>query len=101
MAIEATRSSLVVLDPTTPPLPVSARMAGRPDTLNGKVIGLLGNNKRNAAELLDQLEKLLSERYEFATVVRRAKKDVTRPCPQEIVDDLVAQCDLVVTAIGD
>ncbi len=101
MVVEATKPVLTVLDPTAPPLPIDARMAGRPESLNGKVLGLLDNHKRNASDLLDKVQDLLSERYEFAKVVRRSKMDVSRPCPEEIVDDLAAQCDVVITAIGD
>ena len=96
-----TKPGLLVLDPTAPPIPVSARPAGRPDTLNGKVIGLLDNHKRNASLLLDEIEKLLSQQYEFARVVRRSKNDVSRPCPEPTVEDLAAQCDIVITAMGD
>ena len=101
MAEEATKSGLAVLDPTAPPMPVNAKAAPRPDTLDGKVLGMLENNKRNGKELLDALQELLSQQFEFASVVRRGKKDVTSPCPQEIVDDLVAQSDIIITAIGD
>ena len=90
-----------MLDPTSPPLPVDARMAERPDTLNGKVLGLLDNHKLNANNLLDDIERLLSERYEFAEVVRTFKPDVSRPAPSDTLDELIEQCDVVVTAIGD
>ena len=92
---------LAVLDPTSPPLPVDARPANRPETLNGLTLGLLDNHKHNAAELLDEVTEMLSTHYEFASVVRASKSVVSRPCPQEIVEDLVAQCDVVITAIGD
>lgn len=101
MVVEAVRTGLVVLDPTSAPLPVNARMARRPETLNGKVLGLLDNHKRNAAELLDYVHAFISQRYELAGMVRRSKPDVSRPCPQETVNDLAAQCDVLVTAIGD
>ena len=90
-----------ILDPTSPPLPVDARMAERPDSLNGKVLGLLDNNKLNANKLLDEIDRLLSQRYEFADVVRLSKPDVSRTCPTDTMEDLVRQCDVVVTAIGD
>ena len=54
-----------------------------------------------AAAKLDEIERLLSERYEFSDVVRRFKPDVSRPCPTETLEDLSGQGDVVVTAIGD
>ena len=101
MATEVTTAGIVVLDPTTAPLPVDARLAQRPDTLDGKVLGVLSNNKNNASALLDNVYGLLSERYEFSSVIRRSKPDVSRPCPEETVEDLASQCDLIITAIGD
>lgn len=101
MVAEATGTRMVVLDPTSAPLPVDAKLADRPDTLDGKVLGLLDNHKHNASSLLEAVQELLSQRYELAGVVRASKPDVSRPCPSEIIDELVESCDLVVTAIGD
>lgn len=99
--VVASRPGLVVLDPTSPPLPVDARLARRPETLDGKVLGLLDNHKRNAELLLDNVRELLAERYELGGVVKRSKPDVSRPCPDKTVDELAAECDVLVTAIGD
>ncbi|MSQ25670.1 MAG: hypothetical protein EXR49_05280 [Dehalococcoidia bacterium] len=101
MTIEATRMMTTVLDPTAPPAAVYARLAPRPESLNGLRLGLLDNHKRNAAGVLDEIEKLISQRYELASVVRRYKTDVSRPCPEETVADLAAQADAVIIAIGD
>ncbi len=101
MVVQAVKPVLVVLDPTSPPLPVNARLARRPETLNGKRLGLLDNHKRNAAELLEHVQELLSQRYELAGVVKRSKPDVSRPCPEETVKELAAGCDVLITAIGD
>jgi hypothetical protein len=101
MVIEAAEPKLRILDPTAAPIPVDARLADRPDTLNGKTLGLLDNHKRNATKLLDEVQEMLSHRYEFAAVIRRSKPDVSRPCPEEIVAELASTCDIVISAIGD
>ena len=101
MVLETTKPALVILDPTSSPLPANAQLAKRPVTLDGKVLGLLDNHKPNAARLLDEIQELLSQNHEFAGVVRRYKLDVSRPCPEETVEELAAQCDLLITAIGD
>ena len=101
MVTEPDMTRISILDPTSPPLPAEARVAERPDTLNGKVIGLLDNHKHNASELLDSIQEMLSERYEFANVVRRSKHDVSRPCPTDTIEELVKECDVVITAVGD
>ena len=43
-----TMTGLEVLDPTQEAIPQHAVLAPRPDTLDGKVLGLLSNSKRNA-----------------------------------------------------
>ena len=101
MVIEATKARMTVLDPTSAPLPVDAKLADRPDSLNGKVLGLLDNHKNNASKLLDEIHELLAERYDFSQVVRRTKNDVSRPCPKDIVEEMAKTCDVVITAIGD
>ena len=99
MAIAATK--YVLLDPTVDALPDSTILAPRPSDLNGKVVGLLANGKRNSDRLLDALYGLLQDTYEFKDVVRVNKGDSSRPAPQKIVDELVEKCDVVITATGD
>lgn len=96
-----TETRMVILDPTSPPLPVDARLATRPIDLNGKVLGLLNNSKANAAVLLDEVGGLLAERYQFASVIKGSKPNASRPCPEDIVKDFASRCDVLVTSNGD
>ena len=99
MVIEATKFN--ILDPTVEPLPDTTLLAPRPEDLNGKVVGLLSNGKRNASSLLDALYSLLQDTYEFKGVVRLDKGDASRPAPSHIMDELLEKSDLVITATGD
>ena len=99
MVIEATK--LRILDPTVEALPDNTLMATRPADLNGKVVGLLSNGKRNSENLLDALCSLLQDTYELGEVVRSNKGDSSRPAPSAIMDELLEKCDLVITATGD
>ena len=101
MATETTRTGMVILNPTSPPLPVDAKLATRPKDLNGKVLGLLNNSKANAAALLDEVGELLSQRYQFAKVIKSSKPNASTPCPEAIVKELAASCDVLVTSNGD
>ena len=92
---------LEVLDPTQESIPQEAVPAPRPDTLDGKVLGLLSNGKRNSDRLLDVVYSLLQDTYEFGDVVRVNKRDSSRPAPKHIMDELMEKCDLVITATGD
>ena len=96
-----TMSRLEVLDPTQEPIPQDAVLAPRPDTLDGKVLGLLANSKRNADAILQVVHDVLADRYEFARVVSVDKGNASRPCPADIMDGLADECDVVITASGD
>ena len=99
MVIKAAK--MVLLDPTVEALPDNTNMAPRLLDLNGKVLGLLANGKRNSDALLEAVTSLLQDTYEVKEVVRLNKRDVSRPAPQGIIDELVGKCDAVITAIGD
>ena len=96
-----TAERLRVLDPTVQPIPTEGVVAARPETLDGKVIGLLANGKLNSEEILALTQEVLADRYEFKGVVARNKRNASRPCPEEIIDELVEQCDVVITSSGD
>ena len=96
-----TAEKLQALDPTVQPIPADAVVAERPTTLDGKVVGLLANGKLNSEEILALTQEVLADRYEFKAVVARNKRNASRPCPEEIIDELVEQCDVVITSSGD
>ena len=70
-------------------------------SLDGLRIGLLGNTKLNADEILAAIGDLLSERYKLASVIHRRKPTFAVPAPPELVDELVASCDVVLAGVGD
>lgn len=96
-----TAERLRALDPTVQPIPAEGVVADRPETLDGKVIGLLANGKLNSEEILALTQEVLADRYDFKGVVARNKRNASRPCPEEIIDELVEQCDVVITSSGD
>ena len=59
-----------LIDPVVEPARMTASLAPRLAGLDGKRIGLWSNAKINAAELLDEVEGVLRERYAIAGVVR-------------------------------
>ena len=96
-----TATMVEVLDPTVAPIPSSAVRAPRPDTLDGKTVGLLANGKPNADELLELVQEVLSDRYEFKEVVARNKGNASRPCPKDLLEEMAEECDIVITSTGD
>jgi hypothetical protein len=101
MTLETRTAALVVLDPTAEPLPQEAQLAPALDRLAGKRVGLLANGKRNSDRILEDLVGVLFGPDAEPEVVRRTKDNVSRPAAPEIIEELAANCDLVITAIGD
>ncbi len=90
-----------MLDPTGTDDRLDTRMAARDGRLAGRRVGLLANGKPKAGALLRLVGDLLQERHGVAAVVFDDKRDASRPAPAVVLDRLLQQCDLVVTAIGD
>jgi hypothetical protein len=100
MAI-ANEKMLILLDPQTAARPARVTRAPRPADLHGKRVGLLANGKTNSKEFLTALGTLLRERHGAVPLVLVGKPSASRVAPADTLDQLTAQCDAVVTAVGD
>lgn len=91
-----------ILDPTGR---TSARSdtsrAPRPASLRGATIGLLDNTKQNADTFLAEVGALLLERYGAAGVVPLTKTAFALPASDELAEQIVRRCDVLVTGVGD
>jgi hypothetical protein len=94
---------MAILDPTggaARPRPY-LRLATPRAELRGATIGLLENTKHNASLFLDELGKLLVKQYGAAGVVARTKQAFALPVSDELLEELAASCQVVVTGVGD
>ena len=101
MVVEPKSRTITVMDPRAEAVHVDASRAPRPDSLHGKVIGLLDNSKANADNLLRLVADLLKERFEIKDVIFAAKPDSSRPAPVETVESLARESDFAIVAVGD
>jgi hypothetical protein len=102
MAQETSSStSFRVLDPTASQSIATDGMAIRPESLAGMRIGLLTNDKLNAANLLDAVYDVLAERFEVATAYRVNKGDASRPAEPDFLSDFSNEVDVALLANGD
>ena len=76
-------------------------LADRPETLNGSIVGLLANGKRNSEELLEHVYEILNEEHNLGVMIADNKGNASRPCPPELLQDMADKCDIVITASGD
>ena len=70
-------------------------------TLDGVRLGLLGNSKLNADNVLLAVGDLLQERYAIKSVIMRSKPSFGKPAPDDVVDEILRNADVVVTGVGD
>jgi len=96
-----TSETIEVLDPTVLPQKESTLLADRPETLNGSIVGLLANGKRNSEELLEHVYEILNEEHNLGVMIADNKGNASRPCPPELLQDMADKCDIVITASGD
>lgn len=70
-------------------------------SLDGVRLGLLGNSKLNADAVLLAIGDLLAEKYAVQSVFMRSKPTFSKPAPDELIDEIVKNADVVLTGVGD
>jgi len=93
--------SVTVLNPTAGPATRKFRSAPRLDTLNGKVLGAIWNSRVHGDKILNAVAAELKARYGVRDFLLREKPYLGNIAPKEILDELVAKCDAVITGVGD
>ena len=93
---------MILLHPGNPPSDTAAELAPRKyASLDGVRLGLLGNSKLNADNVLNAVGDLLKERYNIVSTIHRTKPSFSHPAPAEIVDEMSKECDVVIAGVGD
>jgi len=94
-------ATYIMLKPTAVGRTIRASLAPGLDTLHGKTVGILSNQKINADEVLEAILAAMQEKYRIARVIKRTKQIQSQPAPSEVMDDLVNLCNAVVHGVGD
>jgi hypothetical protein len=89
----------VYLDPTSERAELSRSLAERPDSLDGKVVGLLDIIKPRGDVFLDRLETLLNDRG--LRTLRFRKPTFTKVAPVDLRHEIATKCDVVIEALAD
>lgn len=92
---------VLLYDPTATRRPEPEKAGVTVATLTGKVVGFIDNAKPNFNHLVDDLADLLVAEYGVKQVIKRRKRSASVPAPDEIVRELVDQCDVVIAGSGD
>ena len=101
MAREPREPTIALLDPRADSMPVVASMAPRPDSLDGKTIGLFNNSKSKASALLRAVAGALGERFAVAEIKEYSKPSAARVASPELLDRIAKEVDIAILATGD
>ena len=76
-------------------------LAPRVSSLEGLRLGVLDNSKWNGGKLLRKTVERLAQEYAFAATRTYTKESFSRTASPEMIAQIVAENDIVITAIGD
>lgn len=92
----------VLVDPAAETAPAKQmQLAARLDTLQGAQIAILDNSKNMVGPLLEEVKKLLQERYGVAGISYYRKKNPSIPTPPDVLKRLAGECAAAVHGVSD
>ena len=101
MALDIPQIEVRVYDPRgvveAEPAPIAARVK----TLAGLKLGVLDNTKWNGNKLLRKVLARLEDEHDFAETNYYRKESFSKVAAPELIAQIAAENDVVVTAIGD
>jgi len=79
------------------PHPIAARVT----SLDGLRLGVLDNTKWNGGKLLRQIVAALEQEITFAKIRFYKKESFSKNAAPELIEQIAAENDVIITAIGD
>ena len=89
----------VLIDPTNEAEPAAREAAARPESLEGKTVGLLDISKARGNIFLDRIEDHLSK--DGVQVLRFSKPTFSKLAPVDLRREIRERCDAVIEALAD
>lgn len=90
-----------ILDPTREAAGSDAAYAKRTGSLQGVRVGLIENTKYNSDNILKRVGEILIRDYGAASYKLYRKRYSSVPAHEEIIQELVEECDVMVAGVGD
>ena len=94
-------SNLKVFDPTTQAKEEKIDFVPRPTSLSNLRMGLVDNSKFNSDKLLIRIAAILEKDYGAKNHIIRRKHNAGVPAHEEIINEFVSDCDIVIAGVGD
>lgn len=102
MADTITVKNVRMVDPTGVSLAAGDfRLNDRPNSLQGKTLGLLENSKANSDKVLHELGRILQEKYGLKEVRQFSKHSASLPTKPETIQEMLDGVDVLITGVGD
>jgi hypothetical protein len=92
---------MTLFDPVSPPAPRPFTLAPRPANPKGLRLGLVDNTRFNSHRLLRELAERPARRHGMTVTLTHRKRSPSHAIEEAAIGALRAQCDLVVSGIGD
>jgi hypothetical protein len=93
-------ATIKILDPRAIADPKDRPLVPGLASLAGTMIGIIDNGQANSTTMLQELAKLLEEKYHVREVVFRTKPSHMQAAPEPILKEIVSRCDAVITGLG-
>ena len=90
-----------VYDPVAPCLTQPQQTRRSLAGLAGKVVGFIDNSKPNFEHLVEDLSEVLVRKHGVSGVIKRRKRSASQGAPEAVMNELVEQCDAIITGSGD
>jgi len=90
-----------IISPEAPPEDVSSIKTFRVLSKRALRVGIIDNSKGNADHLLRLLLERLKQSVPLDSVIWMRKNGASEPAPREMLDRLVAETDVTISAMGD
>jgi hypothetical protein len=102
MLMKATdANSVLIFDPRGAVKVSDTPIAKRPASLDGLRLGILDNSKWNASKILRASTAALQRTIKFGVVNCYVKESFSKDAAPELIEEIAAGNDIVLTAIGD
>jgi hypothetical protein len=92
---------LKVLNPTAGPARGTTGIAPRRRTLDDTTVGVIWNGRAYGDRILSEVLDLLKQRHRIREVVFREKPFLGNIAPDEILAEMAARANVVITGVGD
>jgi hypothetical protein len=101
MPLDAPQTGQTVYDPRGVVEAVPVPIGKRVEALNGLRLGILSNKKWNGNNLLRKTQAILQDQIDFAEVRFYEKESFSKNADPGLLGDIIAENDIVLSAIGD